>query len=102
MSELKATLATFRSILQQVDQRVEPIAENLEGAIVAGHASLAKLEITLDLVNDVLQSDSPLQSRYIQMAEELADTARSIRTFVELLEHNPEAIIFGKNPPGAN
>ena len=100
--ELKVTLATFRSILHKVDQRIEPIAENLAGAIAAGRESLQQLETTLILVNEVLQSDSPLQSQYIQMADELADTARAIRTFVELLERNPESVIFGKNPPGTN
>jgi hypothetical protein len=34
------------------------------------------------------------------LTEELAETARSIRTLVDLLERNPNAIIFGKDSPG--
>jgi paraquat-inducible protein B len=48
----------------------------------------------------VLKPDSPLQYRFIELAEELAETARSIRTLVDLLERNPNSIIFGKEAAG--
>jgi paraquat-inducible protein B len=56
--------------------------------------------VTLDLVNRVLESDSPLQYRAVEMAEELTETARAIRIFVDLLQRNPDAMIFGKPGPG--
>jgi paraquat-inducible protein B len=61
---------------------------------------LNKLQLTLQLVNEVLKSDSPLQYRAVEMAEELTETARSIRALVDLLERNPDAMLFGKPPPG--
>ncbi|MCP4044154.1 MAG: paraquat-inducible protein B, partial [Gammaproteobacteria bacterium] len=59
-----------------------------------------KAQVTLSLLNDVLQPDMPLQFSFIQMTEELAEMARSIRTLVDVLERNPESVIFGKTPPG--
>jgi hypothetical protein len=34
------------------------------------------------------------------MTSELEETARSIRSLVDLLERNPEALIFGKEVKG--
>jgi paraquat-inducible protein B len=100
VAELEITLGTFRSLLRKLDQHVEPLAGNIDQTVTAGRETLEGLQLTLDLMNEVLMSDSPLQYRYMQMADELSEAARSIRTFVDLLERNPESMIFGKTPPG--
>ena len=102
LTELEATMTTFRELADKVDRRVDPLADNVEQAVIAGRDALRKVQGTLGLVDEVLQSDSPLQYQYIQMAEELTETARSIRVFVDLLERNPEAFIFGKPSSGGN
>ena len=79
---------------------IEPITANLEMAIGSGHQALEKTQDTLDLVNDLLSPESPLQYRFIELAEELAETARSIRILVDLLERDPNSIIFDKDSSG--
>jgi paraquat-inducible protein B len=86
--------------LHKLDERVDPIAVNLEDAIREGRNALDKVQITLSLMSEVLKPDSPLQFRMIELTEELAETARSIRTLVDLLERNPNFLIFGKQPSG--
>ena len=100
MTDLRASVSTLRSVLGKVDRRVAPLTDNVSEAMVAGRDALNKLQLTLELVNEVLKSDSPLQYRAVEMAEELTETARSIRAFVDLLERNPDAMLFGKPPPG--
>ena len=100
VSDLKEALHAFKNIMRKLDGRVEPLAINLEKTIGAGHKVLEKVQSTLNLVDEVLKPDSPLQYRFIQLTEELAETARSIRNFMDLLERNPNSIIFGKNPIG--
>jgi paraquat-inducible protein B len=100
MRDLEGSMSSLRSMLSKVDRRVEPMASNVDEAVSAGRATLAKLQVTLDLVNRVLESDSPLQYRAVEMAEELTETARAIRIFVDLLQRNPDAMIFGKPGPG--
>ncbi len=100
VGDLKVSLAAFKSILRKVDQRVEPLAVTVEKAIGSGHRTLEQAQNTLGLLDEVLKPDTPLQFRLIQMTEELAEAARSIRILVDLLERNPESLIFGKNPPG--
>ena len=100
VEDLQESLHSLKSILRKLDQRAEPLAANLENALAAGHQALEKLRVTLGLVNDVLKPDSPLQYRMLELGEELTETARSIRTLVDLLERNPNSLIFGKGAPG--
>ena len=100
VGDLRGSMAQLRSILGRVDRRVEPLAENVGAAADAARQTLQRLQHTLTLVDELLRSDSPLQYRAVEMAEELTETARSIRTFVDLLERHPDAVIFGKPPPG--
>ncbi len=101
VSNLRGSMANLRSLLGKLDRRVDPLAENVTAAAAAGRDTLAKLRVTLGLADEVLKSDSPLHYRAVEMAEELTETARSIRALVDLLERNPNAVIFGKPPPGA-
>ncbi|MCP4041815.1 MAG: MCE family protein, partial [Gammaproteobacteria bacterium] len=100
LDDLQGSLGLFRGFLDRLDRRVEPIAVNVESAIGAGHQAFEKAQITLSLLDDVLQPDMPLQFSFIQMTEELAEMARSIRTLVDGLDRNPESVRFGKTPPG--
>ena len=100
VDDLRGSLHSFRNILKKLDQRTEPLTANLERAIGAGNKALENVQITLALINEVLKPDSPFQFRFIELTEELAETARSIRTLVDLLERNPNAIIFGKTVSG--
>lgn len=98
--DLRTAMGSFRDILGKVDRRVDPLTANVDRAVSAGHDTLVKLQSTLALVNELLKSDSPMQYRIIQVADQLTETARSIRAFVDLLERNPDSVIFGKPPPG--
>jgi paraquat-inducible protein B len=98
--DLQQSMGSLKGILRNLDQRAEPIAANLENALAAGHQALEKLGTTLGVVNDVLKPDSPLQYRMLELGEELTETARSIRILVDLLERNPNSLIFGKGAPG--
>jgi len=100
VGDLTESLHALKSILRKLDQHVEPVAVNLKDALRTGRQTLEKARTTMGLVDDVLRPDSPLQYRFIELTEELAETARSIRALVDLLERNPNALIFGKDSSG--
>lgn len=100
IDDLQDSLQSLKGMLRKLDQRAEPLAANLEKALTAGHQALEKLQTTLGVVNDVLKPNSPLQYRMLELGEELTETAHSIRTLVDLLERNPNSLIFGKGAPG--
>jgi paraquat-inducible protein B len=92
VAELSASLASLRSILQKVDQHAEPIAANLDKALVTARE-------TLMLLDGVLAPDSPLHARSARLAEELGEAARSIRALVDMLQRDPQSVMFGRKAP---
>jgi len=92
IADLSASLASLRSILHKVDQRAEPIAANLDKALVAARETLA-------LLDGVLAPDSPLHESGLRLAQELGEAARSIRALVDLLQRDPQAAVFGRKAP---
>ncbi len=97
LNDLAASLASMRSILRKVDARAEPITENLEQALAAARSTLDKAKSTMAIADGVLASDSPLQGNVIKLTQELAATARSVRSLVEMLERDPQSLIFGNS-----
>lgn len=100
VKDLKESLQSLKNILHKLDQRVEPITANLDNAIGEANQALGKVQVTMGLMNEVLKYDSPLQFKFIELADELGEMARSIRILVDLLERNPNSLIFGKSAPG--
>jgi paraquat-inducible protein B len=92
VEELSASLASLRSILRKVDQHAEPIAANLDKALVTARE-------TLTLLDGVLAPDSPLHTRAARLAEELGEAARSIRALVDMLQRDPQSVMFGRKAP---
>jgi len=99
VDDFKTSLTLLKQILGKLDQHVEPIAANLENAIGASHKALEKTQTTLGLLGEVLSPNSPLQHQILELASEMSEMARSIRTLVDMLERHPNSIIFGKDPP---
>jgi paraquat-inducible protein B len=92
--ELQGTLRSLKDILDKLD------GTNINDAIASAKEVLKKTDTTVTLLNSALKPDSPIQHSVIQMTSELEETARSIRSLVDLLERNPEALIFGKEIKG--
>jgi len=100
VKELQATLSSFRHVLEAVDDQAGPMAENFNAALVAGRKTLDQAELSLRNINETLDPASPLQYRVNQLSQDLSDMARAIRSFVDLLERHPNAVIFGKPKSG--
>jgi paraquat-inducible protein B len=92
IADLSASLASLRGILRKVDQHAEPIAANLDKALVSAREALA-------LIDGVLAPDSPLLERSVRLADELGEAARSIRALVDMLQRDPQSVMFGRKVP---
>lgn len=94
LDNLETSMESFKNILAAVDEA------NLEETIGAGRDVMEKLRETLDLTNNILEPNSPMQYNVIQLTSELEETARSIRALVETLERNPQSLLFGRDGDG--
>jgi len=96
IAQVHDTLALFHTMLQHLDPKMNDLTTNIDQTIIAGRAAVAQSEQTLKLINTMLDPKAPMQYRVQQMMLEVGDMARSVRVLVDLLERNPNAIIFGK------
>lgn len=94
VGEMGTAMQSLKSVLSKVDQ------SDIKGTIAAAKNALAKVDQTLVLTNRILKPNAPLQYNLIEMISELQETARSIRTLVEMLQRQPQALIFGKDNKG--
>ena len=76
------TLEEIRSLLQSIDDDVEPLLSNL--ARTSAH------------VESALAPDSPLRDEWTRLLEELRAAGQSVRYLANTLEEHPESILRGK------
>ncbi|MCC5888374.1 MAG: MCE family protein [Gammaproteobacteria bacterium] len=88
--DLEGSMRAFRGILEQVE------ASDMEATLVAARGVLGNLERTLAVAADALDPQAPMYYNLVRMFSELEETARAIRALVELLEREPQAVIFGR------
>ena len=84
--ELNKTLQEIRSVSGKVNDETVPRV----------NASLDQLQETLNGIESTLGPDSALNYNARQVTSELALAIRSIRSLLEYLERDPQALILGK------
>ena len=90
VTDLEASLRALRGVLSNVEEA------DLDSTIAAARQALVNLQQTLTMINEVLDPHSPLQHNVIKVIDELEEMARSIRSLIETLQRQPNAVIFGK------
>ena len=86
ITELNATLKEVKNISGKVNEETIPKV----------NASLEQLQDTLRGIESTLGPDSALNYNTRQVTSELALAIRSIRSLLEYLERDPQALILGK------
>jgi len=99
ITNMAISMASLKGVLAALDRHAEPLSENMVKTLAALPLALDKARGTMTMIDNVLKPESQLHYRVIQMADELAEAARSVRSFVNLLERSPESLIFGKDAP---
>ena len=89
IDDLMATLDTARVTLSNVDAEMGPALDQLR-------ETLAAAQTTLDSANEQIRSGSEFSYHLERTLEDVSDAARSLNTFLEMLDRNPESLIRGK------
>lgn len=90
IDNLGPSMESLRGILRDVDE------SDLDATLAAARAVVQNLEQTILLTNDALEPGSPLQYNVIRLTGELEETARAIRAMVETLQREPQTLLFGR------
>jgi len=98
--DLEKSLRGFQHVIAVLDDHAEPLAKDLDVTMKSGQRMLVQAEKTLHRIDKTLDPGSPLRYQINELSRDLSDMARSIRSFVDLLERHPNAVIFGKPKTG--
>lgn len=94
---LKESMTTLATLLGHIDQRVEPLSSSIEEASKAADQALKQAQRTMASIDGVINPEAPLHYQLLEVTRELAATSRAIRTFIEMIENNPESLLFGRD-----
>ena len=96
VDDLKATLGSVQNLARGVDTKIDPLGKTFESAAHDAGQALREATVTLQRVNGVLESDSPVMYQIGRSLADLASAARAIRRLAEDLERNPSSLVRGR------
>ncbi len=95
--EMKTALQAFSSVMTTLDPEIKPLSDQLAQTMQSGNDALQKIQVTLDYIDNLVKPDSAVQYSLQRSTDEISEAARSIKSFLEMLEDNPQALIFGRD-----
>ncbi len=105
LAQANDAVVTARSAFATIDAR----AGDARGLITKGDKAMADAVKALDTMqqllasaNSMIQPGSQLNYELVTALKDLGSAARSISALANTLDRNPNAVIFGRNPPGGS
>jgi len=100
LASVEETLADIRGLVGSTQAQLEPVLSSAEGALGTLTATLEEVSGLLGGASAQLAQDSELSWQLNRTLEESQAAARSLRTLVDYLERNPEALLRGRRDRG--
>ena len=89
IENLAAAGSDLRSLIAELEASTGPMARSAEAAV-------AQAQQTMQSVDAMLGQNSTLRYQLERVLQELTTAARSIRSFADMLDRDPSAIIRGR------
>lgn len=90
-----ATLASVERLSRSTEQSIQEARPELQRALVGAREATQSAKLAMDRLADLSAPDAPLRADLETAVRDLSQAARGLRSFAELLEEKPNAIIFG-------
>ena len=91
------TIKDARSLIGNMDAKLETLASKIAEGLEASHKAMDQARETLEALQSRLGKDSPLLNQLDNTLREFSEMARSIRSLANYLSRHPEALIRGKS-----
>ncbi|MBC2717318.1 MAG: MCE family protein [Desulfobacteraceae bacterium] len=92
-NEVRVAVREFSQMLTETQTLLKSFNKEVEPEAIA---ALKQAHDTMEIIEEMLSSDSSMNQEARRALEELAGAARSFRSFVDYLNRHPDAIIYGK------
>ncbi len=93
---IKQTSDDARKLVNNVNRRIRPIQADLAKTTKSLRAALQSAQSAIEEVDGMIADDSEFRYQIDIFLREVALMARSLRSFAEYLDRNPDALIRGK------
>jgi len=93
---IKRTSEDVRKLVNNVNQQVRPLQADLAKTTKSLRAALETAEKSLEEVDGMVSGNSEFRYQIDIFLREITLMARSLRSFADYLERNPDALIRGK------
>lgn len=95
LANLDSAMDDVKQLTLNIDQQIEPIAEELYKTMKSTHAAIDQAHGTFTDIRTKI-NDETIRYELSTAINELSNAARSFRVFVDYLERHPESFISGK------
>ena len=80
----------------RIHSNVDPLATSIKNTSDEAAVTFKKAQATMGTIEELAGEDSIVSYRLGKTLEELSSVARSLRLLADTMQHQPDAVIFGK------
>jgi paraquat-inducible protein B len=95
IERLDSTISEIKSVVQQANQHINPIAEDMKDTISEAHLTVTDIQKIFQTIRKDIEDETIRHELNITL-NELRNAAQAFRVFIEYLDTRPEALIQGK------
>jgi len=97
--QLRTTTSDAQSLIQRLDEGVDPTAEELKKTSKELRTTLQEMRSTMKEVNQTISTDSGVGYQMQEALSNLSDATKALRVLIQSLERNPSMFIRGREEP---
>ena len=94
--ELRTTLADLQNLIGTANREAGPLMESLRATAKNVDQAVGQANTVLNNTNDLVSRNAPIRSDLEISMRNLSQASRSLRSFAETLERNPNALLLGR------
>jgi paraquat-inducible protein B len=98
IKHLGPAIGDARALLQNVNRRVDPLAAQISSTVTELRATIQQSEKAIANIGGMTADNAELRHNLELLLNELAATARSLRTLTDYLDRHPDSLLRGKAP----
>jgi paraquat-inducible protein B len=94
--ELRTTMAELQGLIGTANREAGPLIESLRTTARSVEQAVGQANTVLSNANDLVSRNAPIRSDLETSMRNLSLASRSLRSFAETLERNPNALLLGR------
>jgi paraquat-inducible protein B len=94
--DLRTTMAELQNLIGTANREAGPLIESLRTTARSVEQAVGQASTVLSNTNDLVSRNAPVRSDLETSMRNLSQASRSLRSFAETLERNPNALLLGR------